>query len=107
MFIFPYGSTDLTRLFALEDRLEHAIVLAKAGDLGGEEVAADGNDGFLYMYGPDADHLFETILPVLKSADFMNGATVKRRYGPADRNPRESTVTVISGCGSDRAQSGA
>ncbi len=50
---FLYGSTDLTTLFALEDRLETAISAASAGVLDGNEVNANGADGSLYMYGPD------------------------------------------------------
>jgi len=50
---FQYGSTDLSRLFVLEDELERAIAAAGAGEFDGNEVAADGSDGYLYMYGPD------------------------------------------------------
>jgi hypothetical protein len=93
---FQYGSTDLSRLFALQDRLERAIDAAQAGELDGHEIAVDGSDGFYYMYGPDADRLFAVVLPVLKSADFMKGAEVRQRYGPPQDNSRE-VVTVIDG----------
>lgn len=49
---FAYGSKDLQRLFALETRLEAAIAKAGVGQYDGNEVAVDGNDGYLYMYGP-------------------------------------------------------
>ena len=91
---FHYGSTDLSRLFALEDRLGDAIAAAKAGEMDGHEIAVDGSDGIYYMYGPDADRLFSVVLPVLKSSDFMKGAEVRRRYGPAKGNSRE-VVTKI------------
>lgn len=91
---FRYGSTDLRMLYALEDQLEKAAADAKAGELDGHDVATDGSDGFLYMYGPDADRLFEVVMPVLKSADFMEGATVRRRYGPPKKETREVTVTI-------------
>jgi hypothetical protein len=91
---FQYGSTDLQRLYALEERLEKAIAAAKVGDLDGDEVATDGSDGFLYLYGPDADRLFDVVMTVLRSADFMKDATVKRRYGPPENGVREVTVTV-------------
>jgi hypothetical protein len=91
---FQYGSTDLGRLFALESLLEKAIADAKAGEYDGNEIREDGSDGFLYMYGPDADRLFEAVIPVLKDSEFMGGATVKRRYGPPDDGVREQSVTI-------------
>ena len=91
---FEYGSTDLSRLFALEERVEDALATAKAGDLDGNEVAVDGSDGFLYMYGPDADRLFDAVLPVLKAADFMAGARVTLRYGPPEDGGREAIVVL-------------
>ena len=46
---FSYGSTDLSRLFELENKLEAAITNARAGEFDGNEVAVDGSDGILYM----------------------------------------------------------
>lgn len=79
---FHYGSTDLTRLFLMEDKLEKALAEAKAGDLDGDEVATDGSDAFVYLYGPDADELYRAIEPILKNTDFLHGAEVIRHYGP-------------------------
>src|SRR3954471_15842170 len=79
---FQYGSTDLQRLFAVEARIEEALAETPVGGLDGNEVAVDGSDGYLYLYGPDADALFAAVQPVLASVDFMAGATVKLRYGP-------------------------
>ena len=78
---FQYGSTDLSRLFELEKKLETAIGAGKVGEYDGNEMAVDGSDGFLYMYGPDADRLFDVVQPVLESATFMRGAKVTVRYG--------------------------
>lgn len=91
---FDYGSTDLQPLFALEARLEQALASAEAGELDGNEIATDGSDGYLYMYGTDADRLFETVLPVLASSDFMKGAVVTKRYGPPEDGVRESVVRI-------------
>ena len=80
---FDYmGSTDLTLLFELEGKLEAAIGAANVGEFDGNEVATDGSDGILYMYGADADRLFEVIRPVLEACSFMRGARVTLRYGP-------------------------
>jgi hypothetical protein len=86
---FDYGSTDLQPLFELEKRLEAAIAQAGAGELDGNEVATDGSDGYLYMYGPDADALFRSIRPLLEACPFMRGARVRVRYGPPADGVRE------------------
>ena len=91
---FSYGSTDLTRLFALEDELEAAITSANVGEFDGNEIAVDGSDGYLFMYGPSADLLFEVVEPILKMTDFMNGATVRRQYGPPEDGTREVSTTI-------------
>jgi hypothetical protein len=94
---FAYiGSTDLDPLFALESQLESAISAARAGEYDGNEVAVDGSDGTLYMYGPDADKLFAVVRPVLEACTFMKGAAVKLRYGPPADGVRESTVQLAS-----------
>src|SRR5262245_17778014 len=86
---FDYlGTTDLAPLFALEEKLEAAINAARVGEFDGNEVAADGSDGVLYMYGPDADRLFEVIRPVLEGCSFMRGAHITLRYGPPSAEVR-------------------
>jgi hypothetical protein len=92
---FEYGSTDLSALFALEDQLDHAIQKTMVGELDGNEVATDGSDGTLFMYGPDADVLFAAVRPILEAAPFMRGARVVRRYGPPTaEDVLEVTVTL-------------
>ena len=91
---FAYGSTDLGRLFELEDRLESAISAAGVGEYDGHELAVDGSDGYLYMYGPDADKLFEVIRPILKRTSFMSGAEVRKRYGPPSDGVREHVLRI-------------
>lgn len=93
---FMYGSTDLTRLFGLEDLLEKAIEAAGAGEFDGNEVAVDGSDGYLYMYGPDADALFAAIRSTLEACPFMKGATVTLRYGKPEDGVK-STEVVLPG----------
>ena len=78
---FNYGLESTDAIFALEDQLEAAIEEAQVGDFDGDEIAADLSDGFLYMYGPDADAVFKVIEPILKSVGFMRGAKVKLVYG--------------------------
>jgi hypothetical protein len=93
---FQYGSTDLSRLFVLEDQLIAAIENAGVGEFDGNEVATDGSDGLLYMYGPDADRLFDAVQPVLAACPFMRGAVATKRYGPPEDGVKEAHVTVGS-----------
>jgi hypothetical protein len=93
---FAYGSTDLSRLFALEERLEQAITAAGVGEFDGNEIAADGSDGTLYMYGSDADALFAAVRPTLETSDFMRGARVQLRYGPPAVGSRSVEIVLGS-----------
>ena len=91
---FNYGSTDLTQLFELEGKLAQALSAAGVGEYDGNEISADGSDDTLYMYGPDADRLFQTVEPLLKTTAFMKGAKVIVRYGPPADGVREREVTI-------------
>ena len=92
---FRYGSSDLTRLFELEDLIEDAIESAGVGRFDGDLVATDGRDGYLYMYGADADRLLAIVEPILASADFMSGAEVTRQYGLAEPGVRQASSTIV------------
>jgi topoisomerase-like DNA binding C4 zinc finger protein len=91
---FLYGYTDLGALFSLEEQLRTAISAAGVGEYDGNEVAMDGSDGRLYMYGPDADKLFDIVEPILRAAPFLMGATATKRYGAAQAGAKEVNVTL-------------
>ena len=91
---FQYGRTDLQPLSEIEARLEAAIKNAGVGEFDGDEIAEDGSDGSLYMYGPDADNLFAIVQPILNSSDFMQGAFVTVRYGPPQVSTKEFKVKI-------------
>ena len=76
-------SRPLDALFALEDELTAALEGKGIGTLDGNEIAMDGSDGTLFLYGPDADALFAAIEPVLKSSAITQGGNATLRYGPA------------------------
>ncbi|CAB3805196.1 hypothetical protein LMG28688_06140 [Paraburkholderia caffeinitolerans] len=78
---FDYYPKDLPQIRALEHRLEGAIKRAGVGELGETEYHLDGNDGYLYMYGPDPDRLYGVVLPILKSSRLMSDAEVTKHYG--------------------------
>jgi hypothetical protein len=78
---FDYYPKDRPRIRALENRLESAIKRAGAGELGETEFHVDGNDGYLYMYGPDPVRLYLVTDPILKSSKLMTNAEVTKYYG--------------------------
>ena len=67
------------------------------GELDGNEIGADGSDGNLFMYGPDADKLFEAVKPVLESADFLSEVAVRLWYGPLDEDDVKQKEVRLSG----------
>lgn len=91
---FEYGSTDLEPLFELEEQLEALIEAAGVGEYDGNEVAVDGSDGRLYMYGPDADALFAAVKGALDSAACIKNAVAVLRYGPPEDGVREVSKAI-------------
>jgi hypothetical protein len=78
---FDYYPKDRARIHILEHRLETTIKRAGVGELGETEFHVDGNDGYLYMYGPDPDRLYVVVSPILKSSRLMTDAEVTKHYG--------------------------
>ncbi len=91
---FKYGFPNLDRLFEVDDLLEAAAEKSGAGEHDGHEIAVDLSDGSYYLYGPDADKLYEAIRPVLESQDFTKRAKVTLRYGPPEDGVPEKVVIV-------------
>jgi hypothetical protein len=76
---------------ALEDRMERSIKTKQAGELDGDEFG----EGFctLYLYGSDADALFNAVESDLMAASLLAGSYAIKRYGPAtDPKAREIRV---------------
>jgi len=93
---FKYGKTDLQPIFELEDELAQAINSAGIGEFDGNDIATDGSDGYLYMYGQDADQLYQAVHHILESSNFMKGAVAKLRYGPPEDGVEEKQVKIGS-----------
>jgi hypothetical protein len=91
---FLYDSTNFQYVYALEDMLRIAISEAAAGEYDGREMANDGSDGKLYMYGPDAEALYRAINPVLSACPFMHGATVTLQFGPPKRKTPKRVIQI-------------
>ena len=91
---FSYGLESTKELFDLEDLLESAIESAGVGDFDGDEIAADLSDGYLYMYGPDADVVYSVVEPILKSTSFMKSAQVTLVYGELGKDVPRKIVQI-------------
>ena len=91
---FNYGIEGLDSLYKLEDDLEAVINEKKAGEYDGHEIAMDNSDGFLYMYGPNAETLFKAVKPILETYKFMIGAKALLRFGPPDSDIKEIEVDI-------------
>ncbi len=91
---FQYGKENLTLLHELESKLEHVLKGKSVGDYDGHDIAIDYSDGFLYLYGENAERLFKEIEGTLKSTDFMSGANVKLRFGPPEEGVSEIELTL-------------
>ena len=91
---FQYGHENLAPLHELESRIENALAGKDVGHYDGHEIATDYSDGFLYLYGPNAEILFKEIKGTLESTDFMTGAIAKLRFGPPEDGVREIEVQI-------------
>lgn len=81
----PVGSPrERAAITLLGYDLEHVINERQVGEFDGEEFG-DSRCVF-YMYGPDADKLFEAIEPVLRTNSIVRGGFVIKRYGEASDN---------------------
>jgi hypothetical protein len=89
---FMYGLEELDPLYRLEDELAENILLNNAGEYDGHEIAMDNSDGYLYMYGPDAESLFKAIRPALEACRFMKGAKALMRFGLNDESDIEVEI---------------
>lgn len=76
---FDFYPEDSTRIHQLEKKLQRALQRAQVGELGETEFHLDGNEGFLYLLGPDAERLFAVVGPILQSSALMQNAEVEER----------------------------
>jgi hypothetical protein len=91
---FDYGFEDLVPLHDLEELLRKAIEDTSTGIYDGHEIAIDDSDGYLYMYGPNAENLFKAVRPILNKCDFMKGAVATLRFGPPSVDCPQIDITL-------------
>ena len=73
-------ATDDDAIYALEDRLNQVIEQHGVGELDGDEWG-NGNCQ-LFMYGNDADKIFDVITPLLLAHEAPAVSYAIKRYGP-------------------------
>lgn len=89
---FSYGIEGMDALYQLRDKLEGIIERDQLGEYDGHEMAVDYSHGFIYMYGPNAEVLFEGIRKTLEETEFLREAKVKLRFGPPGDEVKEMTI---------------
>ena len=77
-----FGTSDeRDAIHALSDELAQAIAAGGTGEFDGDEFG-EGRCT-LYMYGSDADRLFNSVEAILRASPLCRGARVIKRFGPA------------------------
>jgi len=73
------ASEEREAIFNLEDELKKKIASAKVGEYDGHEFGK----GFatFYMYGPDADKLFDAVIDSIRKHQPRAGSYITKRYG--------------------------
>jgi hypothetical protein len=89
-----HGSEKETeRIAELTDKLADAIEKHEAGEFDGDEYG--GGVCRLFMYGPDADRLFDAIKKPLLASTLSKGGHAIKRYGEAsDKKAKEVRIDL-------------
>ena len=90
-----YPSDELDILHELDMKLDKIIQKQNVGFYDGHEIAVDGYDGTLYMYGPNAENLFKVVKPILEETKWLKGAIANLRFGKFDEDAPELEVELI------------
>jgi hypothetical protein len=78
---------DFDQMVLLSDRLTTSLAKTNLGMFDGNEIG--GGETILFLYGDDAEKLFEHILPVLQQYEFCRGARAVIRQGAPGAPQRE------------------
>ena len=79
-------SEERTRVHIFSNELEARIKELSVGAFDGDEYG--GGEGALFMYGPNADQLFDAVHPLLSTWELLRGGYVIKRYGMPERSER-------------------
>lgn len=73
---------EFQRYCRLEDELEEVLAAVGVGEFEGNEFG--GGEFVIFLYGPDAERLWEAIQPVLEPHPFPKGSYAIKRFGGPD-----------------------
>lgn len=80
-------------IHALSDSLEAEIKKANVGEFDGDEFGQ--GQCTLFMYGPDADALFQAVDSIIRNSPLSKGGHVIKRYGDAgDTNAKTERLQL-------------
>jgi hypothetical protein len=85
------SACELEVLGGLSDDIADVVAESGAGEFDGHEVGE--GEYLLFLYGPDADELFDAVEPLLSRQPWPGGASAVKRYGP----PGAAEVRVTIG----------
>jgi hypothetical protein len=78
---------DFDRMMPIHDKLWALLENSDLGMFDGNEIG--GGETVLFLYGPDAELLFNKIEPTLRADEFCQGAKVIIRWGGPKAPQRE------------------
>jgi hypothetical protein len=94
VYFFNYIDDELDKLHELDEKLSLALLQEGVGMYDGHEINMDGSDGSLYMYGENAEKIFNVVKPILEQADFTKGGVAVLRFGPIDQEVLQIEVEI-------------
>jgi hypothetical protein len=91
---FENGLPYPQALYETVDELFDFFDNKKEGYFDGYCTCEDDSHGWLYMYGPDADKLFEVVKPVFERTSFLKKGIVTLQYGPPGTGARHKIINL-------------
>ena len=82
---------DFNEFENFEIRLETAL---HGGEYGGNAFAMDMTEGEMFFYGDSANEIYNSIQSVLTSCNLLSNINVVLRYGPADPDTPEQSISL-------------
>ncbi|WP_226581196.1 hypothetical protein [Acuticoccus sediminis] len=97
---FLGAGITLDALDDLEDRLFPVVEESGIGEIDGNDIAADGSGGALYLDAHDAEALFEMVRPILEDDPLVCSPTVNTvailRFGRHEDEDPEERLTLVT-----------
>lgn len=78
---------ETATMYELEDELRAVIEAARIGELDGHEFG--GGECVIFMYGRNAEAIWEVIAPTLEKKPFRKGSFAIKRFGGPESDRQE------------------